>query len=185
MPLLRSLFALGASFLLVLAGATSAAAAFQTVQLSTTSAPVGTAITMHVEISGLLATENPTALYVVPKGALGLDGDHSASHCEDVTGATIVGELLWDEAPIAFEGSTYPGFVADVAFTVPEVPLGIYDLAMSVEAEGTGCHQFAQFGVGVELPDTAIGQPPSFPIAGILLAALAFMFVGRARRAHR
>jgi hypothetical protein len=182
MPLRRTLAPLSASILLLLAAATTALAAFQTVQLSATSAPVGTAITGKIEISGRATTENPSALYLVPQAAL--DADESA-HCDDVTGAAVVGQLAWVEAPVESGGTSYPGFVADVAFTVPEVPWGVYYLAESIEAAGTGCHAFAQFGVGVELPDTATGQPSSFPVAGVLLTALAILSIGRARRGTR
>ena len=181
MPLRRTLAPLGASILLLLASATSALAAFQNVRLSATSAPVGTEITGRIEISARGSTDDPSALFLVPQAAL--DADASAQ-CDDMTGATTVGQLAWDEATIVFEGrgASYPGFVADVTFTVPDVPLGIYYLAESIESEGTGCFWFTQFGVGVELPDTATEGPSSFPVAGVLLTAVAVLSIGLVRR---
>jgi hypothetical protein len=87
-------------------------------------------------------------------------------------------------ASVEFEGASHPGHVAEATFVIPEVSLGVYYLAESIEAEGSGCHVFAPVGIGVDLPDTAIGRPTTLTVAGLVAMALSILLIGRARRAH-
>lgn len=75
--------------------------------------------------------------------------------------------MTWDAATIEFQGASYPGFVAQAAFIVPDVPVGSYLLGETLNGvTGTGCHVFTPF--EVVLPDTAMTRPASagWAIAG-------------------
>ena len=67
----------------------------------------------------------------------------------------VVGHLAWHAASVEFQGATYPGFIGEGSFTVPDVETGIYVLSGILDDPFTGCHVFAPFGVGMDLPDTA------------------------------
>jgi hypothetical protein len=159
-------------------------AAVQRATLSLEAARPGDRVTLHVEATARLAGTDDGFLILVPEGAL--EQAEEASHCEDIEGATLLGEMTWQAAMVEFAGVSYPGFVGDAQFIVPQVPDGAYYLAESIEATGTGCHVFASFTVNTSLVgDTAIrprGAPITPAAAAAVLVALA---IGAFRRVTR
>ena len=147
-----------AAALVIAIGAQPSLAAFQNVQVSPASGPVGIQVTMHAEMSHRWRGTNPGTLVLVGQAAL--TAEPSASHCEEIPGALEVAAMTWEAAAIEFQGLPYEGYVGDATFTVPEVPTGTYYLAESIDATGTGCHVFASFEVTAGLPNTAMSCGP-------------------------
>lgn len=133
---------------------------------------------MRVEISARSAGSLPSPLVLLGKGSF--DDSPSSADCEQIPGASVAGETTWEVATIEFEGVAYTGVPGEAAFTVPDVPPGLYYLAESIDATGTGCHVFMSFEVtDAALPDTAIShQSPGRMVVAELLAVLV-MATGR------
>jgi hypothetical protein len=181
---------------LLLALSTSAAlAAFQTVTLNVTAAPVGASVTMRVEISVRTGGFPRRVLYVVGQDAF--NQSPRDLFCGQIAGATRVGDLSWQEATIQFEGQSYAGFVGGGVFTVPSLPLGAYYLAESIDSEhaGPGCHQFIVFEItSSSLPDTRMtpgqlmgtGGPVWVgSVGGLVIVACLGLLRGAAERTKR
>ena len=188
----------------IFATAGTTVAAFQIVDMSATSGEPGDDVAIRVDASHLIGGSEQSQLFLIPRnaitinrgvtttrlpsGAIGSRGGISANEaspesarCDEIPGATVVGELRWHAAPVEFQGNTYPGFVGTGSFTVPDVETGIYVVAGILDNQYTGCHVFALFGVGMELPDSAtfsLGSSASvlsfvgfaFLVASVLLA---------------
>jgi hypothetical protein len=137
----------------IMASAGTTMAAFQIVNLSATSGEPGAVIAMRVDASHLIGGSEQSEVFLLPRNAY--EGSPEPTRCDDVPSATVVGELLWHDAPVEFEEKTYPGFVGNGSFTVPDVETGIYVVAGILDNRYTGCHVFSLFGVGMQLPDTA------------------------------
>jgi hypothetical protein len=144
---------------LILAMASTALAAFQIVQLSVSSAPVGGDVTIRVDASHMIGGSQQSELFLILQTAY--DASPAPDQCDEIAGAAIVGTLQWQSATVEFQGATYPGFVGEGSFTVPNVETGVYVIAGILDNKHTGCHVFAPFGVGMELPDTALQNVPS------------------------
>jgi hypothetical protein len=174
---MRLVAAMFGSVALLAVTAGNTLASFQTIELSVTSAAVGDDVSVRIEISEREGTSNPSELLLVDK--VTFDASHGAPHCEEMEGASVVGEMTWQAATIEFQGASYPGFVGTGAFTVPDIPIGTYVLAETrIGIEGTGCHPFTSFNVGI--PDTAMSEPTSGGAAAFVLLivmAVAFGFV--------
>jgi hypothetical protein len=156
----------------LLASTGIALAAFQTVHLSVTSGEPGVDVSVRVDGSLLIGGSEHSELFLVSKDAY--DASPEPAHCDEIPGATAVGALQWHAATVAFQGKTYPGFVGTGSFTVPDVATGIYVISGILDNQFTGCHPFALFGVGMDLPDTAADA--SQPISSILsLGGLALL----------
>ena len=160
---LRSLIAASIATVVLLAASVGASlAAFQTAQLNPDAGPIGTPVSIHIEMSARIAGTAPGPLVLVGKQAL--YDNPSAARCEEIPGALVVGETAWQSATIEYAGQEYSGFVGEAEFTVPDVPAGIYHLAESIDARGTGCFTFASFTVtDTALPDTAMSKPTPAP----------------------
>jgi hypothetical protein len=173
-----------AGTLVAMVAVESSLAAVQRATLSLEAARPGDHVTLHVEATARFAGTDAGFLILVPEGAL--ERAAEATHCEDIDGATALGEMTWQAAMVEFAGVSYPGFVGDAQFTVPQVPDGAYNLAESIEATGTGCHVFASFTVTTSpLGDTAM-EPPGAPITPtVVAAALVALAIGALRRVSR
>lgn len=182
MPSLRSIATAAASAAAVLAtSAGPALAAFQSTELDPTAGPVGTPVTVRIEMSGRIPGTAASPLLLIDKEAF--DDAPSASHCEEIPGARVVGQTTWQAATVEYAGQAYSGVAGSAAFTVPEVPVGLYHLAETIDARGTGCFVFASFTVtGGTLPDTAMSQSTVLRVAVAVLLALVLVAAGwRAR----
>jgi hypothetical protein len=154
-----------------LATAGTTMAAFQVVHMSATSGEPGAEVALRVDASVLIGGSEQSQLFLIPKNA------HEASpepaRCDEIPGATVVGDLRWHAASVDFQGNTYPGFVGTGSFTVPDVETGVYVVSGILDDPYTGCHVFALFGVGMDLPDTATTIPgPSGSILSFVGFAL-------------
>lgn len=158
MPAIRPLGAgLIAALVLTAASAGATHAAFQTVQLNVTAAPAGATVTIHVEMNSRRFSANPASKLVIVDQSTA-DQAPSADQCDEIAGARVVAELVWEEATITFSGKSYPGFIADGAFTVPDSLPGHYYLGENSTALNNGCHVFTAFEIlETALPDTAMG----------------------------
>ena len=174
----RTLAALVLGWCWVLAAAGTAAAAFQVITLSVTSGEPGATVTMRVDASHLIGGLEQSRLFLIPQQAQ--EDSPGPARCDEVPGASSVGELQWHASPVEFQGNTYQGFVGEGSFTVAPVEDGIYVLAVVEDDVYTGCHVFTLFGVGMELPDTAMqSQAPS---GGLLtLVGLTLLLASRYR----
>ena len=175
--------ALVVAFGAILATAGPALAAFQVVRMSATSGDPGDNVTIRVEASLLIGGSEQSQLFLIPKNAY--DSRSEPEKCDALPGAEVVGELTWDAGPVQFQGQTYAGFIGAGSFPVPAVPTGIYVVAGALDDPYTGCHVFAAFGVGMDLPDTATATPGwgrlvSFTGIAILIAGV--LRVPRVRR---
>jgi hypothetical protein len=138
-------------------------AAFQIIDLSAHSGPVGADVAVRIQISTRVGTTNPSQLFLVDKSTY-----RESAHCDEIRGAVLLTGMTWHAATLEFQGATYPGFVADGAFRVPGVSVGPYLLAETLTGiRGTGCHVFAPF--DVVPPDTAMSRPRP---RGVVLAAM-------------
>ena len=168
-----------------LATAGTTMAAFQLVHLSATSGERGAIVTMRVDASHLIGGSQQSQVFLIPQNA------HEASpepdRCDEIPGATVVGDLRWHAASVEFQGNTYPGFVGTGSFTVPDVETGIYVVSGILDDPFTGCHVFALFGVGMDLPDAAMAARGPFSILSFVGLALlgASVLLARDRRRHR
>lgn len=169
--------------MLVTAGTTMAA--FQIVQMSATSGEPGAEVAMRVDASGLFGGSEQSQLFLIPKNAY--DASPEPARCDEIPGATVVGDLRWHAASVEFQGTTYPGFVGTGSFTVPDVETGIYVVSGILDIpwpppSHTGCHVYAHFGVGMDLPDSAMATPgPSGSILSFVGFALLIASVLLAR----
>jgi len=163
----------------ILATAGTTMAAFQIVDMSATSGEPGAEIAMRVDASQQIGGLDQSQLFLIPRNAF--ETSPEPGRCDEIQGATVVGDLQWQAASVEFQGKTYAGFVGTGSFTVPDVETGIYVVSGILDNPYTGCHSFALFGVGMELPDTAAAtRGPSGSIlelvgfallvAGVLLA---------------
>jgi hypothetical protein len=155
--------------IIVTAGTTMAA--FQIVEMSATSGEPGADIAMRVDASHLIGGLEQSELFLIPRTA------HQASpepaRCDEIPGATVVGKLRWQSESVEFRGNTYPGYVGNGSFTVPDVERGIYVVSGILDDPYTGCHVFGLFGVGVELSDSATASPkPSVSFLSLIGFAL-------------
>lgn len=158
--------------------------AFQVVQMSATSGEPGAEVAMRVDASGLIGGSEQSQLFLIPKNAY--EANPAPARCDEIPGATVVGELRWHAAPVEFQGNTYPGFVGTGSFTVPDVATGIYVVSGIYDSPNYRCHVFAHFGVGMALPDTATTAPgPSGSILRFVGIALLVVSVLLARHTKR
>lgn len=150
-----------AAFVLAMGGTLATAgttmAAFQVVHMSATSGEPGAEVAIRVHASGLIGGSEQSQLFLIPKNAY--EASPEPARCDEIPGATVVGDLRWHAASVEFQGNTYPGFVGTGSFTVPDVETGIYVVSGIFDNPYTGCHVFAHFGVGMDLPDTATTAP--------------------------
>lgn len=189
----------------ILATAGTAMAAFQIIEMSATSGEPGADVVMRVDASHLIGGSEQSQLFLIPRNAItvnrgvattrlpsgaigsrrGISADEASpesARCDEIPGATVVGELRWHAASVEFQGNTYPGFVGTGSFTVPDVETGIYVVAGILDDPYTGCHVFALFGVGMDLPDSATATPgPSRSILSLVGLALLVASILRAR----
>jgi hypothetical protein len=172
----------------ILAIAGAATAAFQIVQMSATSGQPGDAVTVRVDTSTslLMGGSELSQLFLIPRDAY--EASPEPDRCDEIPGATVAGELLWHAATVEFQGIEYPGFVGTGSFTVPDGETGIYVVSGILHNPNTGCHVFALFGVGMDLPDTATGPPgPSGSIpryVGVALLVGSLLLALHTRRDH-
>ena len=182
MAIRRSLIALVAAAGSLVAGAGTAFAAFYFVTLSTSSGPVGTEVAIRIDASHNVGGSNRSQLFLIRRNAF-----DESQPCNDLPGAVVVGEVTWTEATVKFEDQSYPGFVGEGFFTVPEVPLATYFIAENVSFVGTSCFRYDSFEVSTSLPDSATATPRSPVIDRLTLAVVTLgllaLLVARARRA--
>lgn len=158
----------------VLATTGTTAAAFQIVQMSATSGQPGAQVAIRVDASLLIGESEQSKLFLIPKNVY--EASPEPARCDEIPGATVVGGLLWHAAAVEFQGNAYPGFVGTGSFTVPDVETGIYVVSGILDIpwpppRHTGCHVFALFGVGMDLPDSAMATPGS---SGSILSIVGF-----------
>jgi len=171
----------------ILGTAGTTMAAFQIVNMSATSGEPGADIAIRVDASQLIGGSEQSQLFLIRKNA------HEASpepaRCDEIPGASVVGDLRWRAASVEFQGNTYPGFVATGSFTVPDIETGIYVVAGILDDPYTGCHVFALFGVGMDLPDSAAPGPGSSLLSfvgfALLVAGLLLSTRHRVNRSNR
>jgi hypothetical protein len=151
----------------LLATAGTAMAAFQVVRLSRTSAEPGTTVVMNVDASYMIGGTEQIELFLIAENEK--QAAPEPARCDDIPSAVGVGELAWEAASVEFQANRYPGFKGVGSFTVPQVANGIYVVATIEDDPYSGCHVFGRFGVGVDVPDTAMREPPTsrYPAAGI------------------
>lgn len=164
--------------------ATVALAAVQRATLSVAAAPPGAEVTLRVDTTARIARTDEGLLLLVP--VADFEAAAAAARCEAIDGSTELAAMAWRAETVEFSGTSYPGFVGEATFIVPEVPAGTYSLAESSDARGTGCHIFAAFSVtAAALPDTAsttnVGHTASVG-AALLLLAIATAAARRLRR---
>lgn len=168
----------------ILATAGTTMAAFQIVDMSATSGESGAGVAIRVDGSHRIGGSERSQLFLVPRKAY--EASPEPARCDEIPGATVVGELQWEAATVEFQGKTYPGFVGTGSFTVPDVTTGIYVVAGVVDNPYTGCHVFAPFGVGMDLPDTATAISGALGrvlrIAGFVLLAAGVLLARCVRR---
>jgi hypothetical protein len=169
-----------------LATAGTTMAAFQIVDMSATSGQPGAVVTMRVDASHVIGGSQDSQVFLIPQNAY--EASPEPDRCDEIPGATLVGDLRWQAASVEFQGNTYPGFVGTGSFMVPDVETGIYVVSGILDDPYTGCHLYALFGVGMDLPDTATAIPgPS----GSILTFVGFALLGssvllaRDTRRHR
>lgn len=169
----------GAALVLALAGilmtAGTTMAAFQIVHMSTTSGDPGDEVAVTVEASQLIGGSEQSQLFLIPQNAY--EARSEPARCDAIAGATVAGELVWDAASVQFQGNTYSGYIGTGSFTVPAVATGIYVVAGILDDAYTGCHAFAAFGIGMDLPDTAMNTPAG---SGglVILVGIALLLAG-------
>ncbi|MDP9225024.1 MAG: hypothetical protein M3P18_14490 [Actinomycetota bacterium] len=169
-----------------LATAGTTMAAFQIVHMSATSGELGAVVTMQVDASHLIGGSHQSQVFLIPQNAY--EASPEPARCDEIPGATVVGDLRWHAASVEFQDNTYPGFVGTGSFTVPDVETGIYVVSGILDDPYTGCHVFALFGVGMDLPDTAMADTgPSGSILSLVGFALlgASVLLARDTRRHR
>ena len=169
----------------VLASAGTTMAAFQVVHMSVTSGEPGAGVTIRVDASHLIGGSEQSQLFLIPRDAY--EASPEPDRCDEVGGATVVGDLRWHAATVEFQSSRYEGFVGTGSFTVPDVETGIYVISGTLDDPFTGCHVFAMFGVGMALPNTATGTPgPPGSLASFVGVALLVgsVLLARTRRDH-
>jgi hypothetical protein len=153
----------------ILATAGTTMAAFQTVEMSATSGEPGADVAMRVDASSLIGGSEQSQLFLIPRSAY--EASPEPARCDEIPGATAVGDLRWHAASVEFQGNTYAGFVGTGSFTVPDVETGIYVVSGILDDPYTGCHLFALFGVGLDLTDTDSANPGS---SGSILSFVCF-----------
>ena len=177
MAIRRSLIAFVAAAGCLVAGAGTAFAAFYFVTLSTSSGPVGTEVAIRIDASGNVGGSSSSELFLIRRNVF-----DERQRCNDLPGAVVVGEVTWREGTVEFQDQSYPGFVGEGSFTVPEVPLATYIIAENVSFVGNLCFRYDSFVVSTSLPDGAMATPPSpITLVGLALFSLALL-VSRARR---
>lgn len=145
--------ALGMGALLLGASVGPAFAAILLQTLSADAGPPGLEVTLQVEITGREAGTG--ALHLVPGETY-----TQPTPCEQLEGATVLGVMTWQQGAIEYEGRSYPGAIAEMTFTVPDVAAGAYYLAESRPDPYTACFVFAPFTVTSDpMPDTAMRTP--------------------------
>lgn len=156
-------------------------AAVQRATLSVEAGPPGTEVTLRVEMTARIAGTNEGLLLLVPVAAF--EAAPEAARCEAIDGSTKLAAMAWNAATVEFSGTSYAGLVGEAIFTVPDVPVGAYFLAESIDATGTGCHTFAAFSVtAAGLPDTAMADDKNVAAVGLALLLLAAAIAAARRR---
>lgn len=94
--------------------------------LSADAAPPGAEVTLRIDMTGRDAGTDPGVLLLVPVATF-----NEPTPCDQIQGATELGEMVWRASQVQFEGSFYPGMTTETRFTVPDVPDAQYYLAES------------------------------------------------------
>jgi hypothetical protein len=141
-------------FVFAAAAAGTSLGAVQVVELSAQRVLPGTVVTLRVAMTGREAPIEPEALFMISPGTFGDSPEWLP--CEKIGLAVEVGQIQWTAGTVEFEGASYAGVIGVATFTVPQVAVDTYRLAVSIEARGTGCHIFTSIDVVAELPDAAL-----------------------------
>lgn len=166
--------------------------AVDVVELSAQQVVAGSVVTLRVATTATEVMGPSGALFLIPSGTFG-DSPESL-RCEQVPRAIEVGRIAWTPGTVEYQGASYPGVTGETTFTVPELPVDTYRIAVSIDATGTGCHIFGLIHVVAELPDTALpGPTPALSpnalgtiLVGVTLWALAAALAGlRTRRTRQ
>lgn len=159
--------AVAAAALLLLGLAGNAFAAILLTTLSADAAPPGAQVTLGIEMTGRQPGTAPGVLLLVPVGTF-----DEPTPCEEIEGATVLGDTTWQASSVGLGGSTYPGMASETHFVVPQVPDGAYYLAETWADPYTRCFSFASFAVDSSLPDTAVPPPSTMPFLPAVAGAL-------------
>ena len=142
--------AFAAASLLTAMSVGSASAAVVLTTLSAKAGAPGAEVTLGIEMTGRQAGTEAGVLFLVP-----VDTFSEPTPCEQIDGATALGDMTWHAAQLTFEGGSYPGMASETRFTVPQTPDGAYYLAESWPDPYTRCFSYASFTVDSALPNTA------------------------------
>ncbi len=165
--------AFAAASLLTAMSVGSASAAVVLTTLSAKAGAPGAEVTLGIEMTGRQAGTEAGVLFLVP-----VDTFSEPTPCEQIDGATALGDMTWHAAQLTFEGGSYPGMASETRFTVPQTPDGAYYLAESWPDPYTRCFSYASFTVDSALPNTATvpsGLPPLPVLGGALLCVALVM----------